>query len=112
MPSSCYPIIPICNITIGTTLGGQVNHAISRVIKGRDGCRGALIRDTAIEITKLDLNIFKSDDFWGRWKDLTLNREFGWEIITDVKPVKERGISYGFILPEGHSVITGSGLLI
>ena len=74
--------------------------------------RGILIYDTAIKILELNLDIFDSEPFWMKWKKLLRSSDFGWEIITHIKPVKEKGISFEFVLPEGHSVITGSGLLI
>ena len=92
----------------------RLYSAISRVIYGRDGCRGAIIRETAMEITKLDLDIFKQDEFWIRWKRLVLNMDFSYEIITSIKPLPAKRPTYGFgfDIPDSHSIVTGSGFLL
>ena len=90
----------------------RLYSAISRVIGGRDGCRGALIRDTAREIVRLDLSIFNEDNFWKRWKILVLDMDFSYEIITYVNPLPGKKPTYGFDIPDSHAIVTGSGFLL
>ena len=88
------------------------NDSISRVISGRAGCRGAIIRETAMEIVKLDLDIFKEDDYWIGWKKMVLDTNFSYEFITSVSPLQGKKPTYGFDIPDSHSIVTGSGFLL
>lgn len=82
------------------------------LIGGNRKSHSILSRPTALNIFDLNLDLFTSDPFWVKWKQMVLDERIDWEIITDIKPLPFLTEAYDLTIPPAYTMVTDSGIIV
>lgn len=74
--------------------------------------RGVIPYNNAIAIFQLDLPIFQNDPFWKKWKEMVLDDQIEWEVVTAIRPLPFITEAYDLTIPPAYTMVTESGLII
>lgn len=73
--------------------------------------KAPLDKETALEIFKLDLDIFQKE-FWKKWKEMVLDDNVIWEIIEEIEHVPQITKAYDLTSSPNFTMVTESGFVI
>jgi DNA-directed RNA polymerase subunit beta len=86
----------------------SLNAICARILKNNT----ALTKKTALEIFDLGLELFEKDDFWKKWKEMVLDENIEWELITETKALPEITEAYDLTAGPMYTMVTENGFII
>lgn len=81
------------------------------IIGGTEKTRTVIPRPAALNIFDLNMDIF-DDPFWVKWKNMVLDENIEWELITEIKPLPFITEAYDLTIPPAYTMVTESGIVV
>ncbi len=72
----------------------------------------AITEPTARDIFEMLPELFVEDPFWAKWRQMVLDKEIEWELITEIKPLPFITEAYDLTIPPVYTMVTESGFVI
>lgn len=85
----------------------SLNVVVNRVEKSKT----AITRGTAIDIIEVIPEFFE-DGFWLKWKELVLDENIEWELVTSIEPIPFITEAYDLTVPPNYTMVTESGIIV
>ena len=88
------------------------NRSIYVVIDKVKKKNTAISLETAKNIFELDLEIFKNNPFWKKWKEMCLDPNIEWELVTSIKPIPHITEAYDLTIPPAYTFVAENGIVL
>ena len=81
------------------------------IVGGNGKSHFVIPRPSALNIFDLNLDIF-SDSFWAKWKNMVLDENVEWELVSEIKPLPFITEAYDLTIPSAYTMVTESGMVV
>lgn len=71
----------------------------------------AITRDTALELFELIPDFFEIE-FWAKWKEMVLDENVEWELVTSIVDIPFITEAYDLTIPPNYTMVTESGIVV